>query len=193
MSFQKSSTGTLNDYLFHKNTIQVPHIGNNLKINRANIETVIILLVPKNLVANPVGEDIVLNWDPVGEVVAGEMVELYQHDETPANGLYQWFNFGYGVVFDISAYAGASIEMVDFHHSSYGITGTWSYMFHIVDWNTFTEIDAVGPFQTTGDDIWEFEIPLGSIPTTTNMIGIFLEPMSNDPQIFRKEKIFTFT
>jgi len=148
----------------------------------SNTATVIILIIPKNLVANPIGEDIVLNWDPVGEVIQGEMIELYQHDSSPENGLYQWFDIGYGVVFDLSAYPGASIEMVDFHHSSYGITGTWSYMFHIVDWNTFTEIDAAGPFRTTGDDIWEFEIPLGSIATTTNMVGIFLEPMSNDPQ-----------
>jgi hypothetical protein len=148
----------------------------------SNMETVIILITPQNLFAEPVAEDIVLSWDPVGIVIEGNMVELYQHDETPANGLYQWFNIGYGVIFDISAYPGATVEMVDFHHSSYGITGTWSYMFHIVDWTTYTEIGTAGPFQTTGDDIWEFEIPMGSIPTTTNQIGVFLEPMSNDPQ-----------
>ncbi len=149
----------------------------------SNMETVIILITPQNLVADADGDgNIVLDWDPVGEVVLGNMVELFQHDETPANGLFQWFNIGYGVVFDISAYPGASVEMVDFHHSSFEVYGTWSYMLHIVDWTTFTEIGTAGPFQTTGDDIWEFEIPLGSVPTTTSQIGIFLEPMSNDPQ-----------
>ncbi len=142
-----------------------------------------VLISPKNLVANADGEgNIVLNWDPVGEVLQGNMVELYQHDEIPTNGMYQWFNIGYGVIFDLSAYPDATVEMVDFHHASWGITGIWSYMFHIVDWSTYTEIDAVGPFQTTGDDIWEFEIPLGSIAPTSNLVGIFLEPMSNDPQ-----------
>ena len=64
------------------------------------------------------------------------MVELYQHDETPVNGVFQWFNFGYGVVFNLAAYPGATIEMIDFHHASWGITGTWSYTIHIVDWTT---------------------------------------------------------
>ena len=127
-------------------------------------------------------EDIELEWDGVGNVIAGNMVELYQHDDTPANGLYQWFDFGYGVTFDLSAYEGATIEKVDFHHSSYGITGTWNYMFHVVDMTTFTEIDFAGPFATTGDDIWEFDIDLGSVPSTSNVIGIFLEPMSNESQ-----------
>ncbi len=148
----------------------------------SNSQSVVIIIVPTNLVANAVDEDIVLEWDAVGNVVAGEMMEFYQHDENPANGLYQWFDFGYGVIFDLSAYPDATVEMADFHHSSYGITGTWSYMIHIVDWNTMTEIDAAGPFQTTGNDIWELEIPLGSIAPSTNLVGIFLEPMSNDPQ-----------
>jgi len=55
-------------------------------------------------------------------------------------------------------------------------------MFRIVDWTTYTEIGLAGPFQTTGDDKWEIDIPMGSVPTTSNQIGIFLEPMSNDPQ-----------
>jgi len=163
-------------------TYYVTSVYNEGESLPSNIEIVVILISPKNLVADAIGDDIVLNWEAVGEVQQGEMVELYQHDSSPENGLYQWFDFGYGVVFDLSAYPNAVIEMADFYHSSYGITGTWSYMLHIVDWNTFTEINAVGPFQTTGNDVWELEIPLGSISGTTNLVGIFLEPMSNDPQ-----------
>jgi hypothetical protein len=149
----------------------------------SNTSTLVILITPKNLAAIADGEgNIVLNWDPVGEVITGQMVELYQHDGTPDNGLYEWFNFGYGVVFDLSAYPDATLEMADFFHESWGLTGTWSYMFHIVDWNTLTEIGTAGPFQTTGDDQWEVEIPLGSVMSTSNQIGIFMEPMSNDPQ-----------
>ena len=143
---------------------------------------VVLILAPTNLEANVDGDNIILDWDAVGEVSTGELIELYQHDETPANGLYQWFDFGYGVIYDLSGYTETTIEMVDFHHSSYGITGTWSYLIHIVDWSTFTEIAEIGPFQTTGNDIWELEIPLESVVPTGNLIGIFLEPMSNEPQ-----------
>jgi len=148
----------------------------------SNTQTVVILLTPQNLTASSDGSgNIVLNWESVGEVQEGEMVELYQHDNDPVNGMYEWFDFGYGVVFDLSAYPGATVEMVDFHHASWGVTGIWSYMFHIVDWNTFTEVAYAGPFQTTANDIWELEIPLGSIDPGTTQVGIFLEPMSNDP------------
>jgi hypothetical protein len=145
--------------------------------------TVLILIKPKNLVAQEdYNGNIVLNWDGVGEVHSGEMVELYQHDGMPNNGLYEWFEIGYGAVFDLSAYPDATIELADFYHESWGLSGIWSYKFHIVDWENLTELAVVGPFQTTGDDKWEVEIPLGSVSPTSNLIGIFLEPMSNDPQ-----------
>ncbi len=149
----------------------------------SNSASVVLLLVPSNLVAEADNDgNIVLDWDGVGNVSTGEMIKLSQHNENPANGLYEWFDFGYGVVYDLSGYTGTTIEMVDFYHSSYGITGTWSYMIHMVDWNYQTEIAQFGPFQTTGNDTWELEIPLGSTLPTSNLIGIFLEPMSNDPQ-----------
>ncbi|MCB0804602.1 MAG: choice-of-anchor J domain-containing protein, partial [Bacteroidales bacterium] len=145
-------------------------------------QTVIILLVPQDLTAAADGNgNIGLSWESVGEVQDGQMVDLYQHDNDPVNGMYQSFNLGYGVVFDLSAYPGSTVEMADFHHASWGTTGTWSYIFHIVDWSNFSEIGFAGPFQTTGDDTWEFEIPLGSIDPGTTQVGIFLEPLSNDP------------
>ncbi len=148
----------------------------------SNSVTLVILLVPKNLVANANEDgDIVLTWDSLGEVLEGDFVELSQHDGNPVDGLYQYFNNGYGVVFDLSAYPGATIEMADFHHASWGLTGSWFYKFHVVDWTTATSIAEFGPFTTTGDDIWETEISLGSVEATGNLIGIFMEPMSNDP------------
>ncbi len=148
----------------------------------SNAATVVILFVPQNLTANAnVEGEIVLNWDPLEEVLVGDFVELFQHDGIPVNGLYQYFNNGYGVVFDLSAYPGATIEMADFHHGSWGLTGTWFYKFHVVDWTTATSIAEFGPFSTTGDDVWETEISLGSVEATSNLIGIFMEPMSVDP------------
>jgi hypothetical protein len=157
-------------------------VYNNGDSQPSNSQTVVILITPQNLTAAADGSgNIVLNWESVGTVQEGEWLELFQHDDNPVNGLFQWFDYGYGVVFNLSAYPGSTVEMVDFHHASWGITGTWSYMLHIVDWNTSTEIAFAGPFETTGNDTWELEIPLGSLDPGTSQVGIFLEPMSNDP------------
>ncbi len=142
---------------------------------------VVILIKPANLTAQEEGNDIALSWTGVGDVHTGQMVELYQHDGIAVNGNYQWFNIGYGVVFDLSQYPDATLEMVDFFHQSWDVYGTWMYRFHIVDWTTLTELAVVGPFQTTGDDQWELNIPLGSIASGGSQIGVFLEPMSHDP------------
>ncbi|MEZ5082708.1 MAG: T9SS type A sorting domain-containing protein [Bacteroidales bacterium] len=85
------------------------------------------------------------------------------------------------MVYDLSAYPDATIEMVDFHHGSWGNTGTWYYKMHVVDWNTFTSIAEFGPFTTTGDDIYEIGVPLGSVAPNSNLVGVFMEPMSFDP------------
>jgi hypothetical protein len=126
------------------------------------------------------GEDIELMWDAPGGG-AGEMIELVQHDGQENNGWYQSYDNGYGVVYDLAAYPGATIEMVDFRHSSWGVTGTWDYKIRIVDWDTYTELAELGPFQTTGNDAWEQEVDLGSYAGASGMVGIFMEPMGNDP------------
>ncbi|MEZ5197077.1 MAG: T9SS type A sorting domain-containing protein [Bacteroidales bacterium] len=119
-----------------------------------------------------------VDWDaPAG---AGDLIELWQHDGTFSNAYYQAYDYGYGVVYDLSGYSDVTIEYCDFRHSSWGINGTWDYKIHIVDWDTYTELAVVGPLQSTGNDQWEEGIVLGSIPES-GMVGIFLEPMSNDP------------
>jgi len=110
----------------------------------------------------------------------GQMYELIQHDGNPVNGYYQSFDNGYGVVYDLSGYTNVTVEMVDFRHSSWGVYGTWDYSIHIVDWDTYTELSEVSGLQTTGNDIWEEGIDLGSVPES-GMVGIFMEPMGNDP------------
>ncbi len=127
-----------------------------------------------------IGTDFDITWDAPGSG-SGELMELSQHDNTPNNGYYQAYDNGYGVVFDLAAYPGATIEAIDFHHASWGVTGTWDYKIHIVDWDTYTELAELGPFQTTVNDDWEMDVDLGSYAGASGMVGIILEPMSNDP------------
>jgi len=164
-------------------TYYVTAVYNGEESVPSNESMVVILLIPQNLVANADGDgDIELNWEPVGNVLVGENIELSQHDGTPVNGYYQYFNNGYGVVYDLSAYPDATIEAIDFHHASWGNYGTWFYKVHIIDWNTFTTIAQFGPFTTTGDDIWEEGIDLGSIAPNSSLVAVLIEPMSLDPE-----------
>jgi hypothetical protein len=142
------------------------------------------LLAPCDLIGPDyviAGEPIELSWTAPEDCVGGDMVELVQHDGQENNGWYQSYDNGYGVVYDLAAYPGATIEMVDFRHSSWGVTGTWDYKIRIVDWDTYTELAELGPFQTTGNDAWEQEVDLGSYAGASGLVGIFMEPMGNDP------------
>jgi hypothetical protein len=108
--------------------------------------------------------------------------KLFQWSGTPDNGYFQAYNNAYGVVYDLATYPDAALNKIDFHHASWGTTGTWQYNIHVVDWTTFAELAVVGPLSTTGDDKWENGVLLGNIPGVGGkMIGIMLEPLSNSP------------
>ncbi|MDP8200541.1 MAG: FlgD immunoglobulin-like domain containing protein [Candidatus Tenebribacter burtonii] len=113
-----------------------------------------------------------LTW----EAPEGQLFELIQHNGVPADGYFQSFDYGYGVVYDLTGYTDVTLEMLDFRHSSWETYGIWDYALHIVDWDTQTEIAVVTDLQTTGDDIWEENISLGSV-SETSLVGVFMEPM----------------
>ena len=154
------------------------------KVKRINLLVAILILAlcgvlplvgqtlypPRNLEVTP---SAYATWDP-----PGELHELIQHDGNPVNAYYQYYGYGYGVVYDVSGYTDVTIEMLDFRHSPWGVFGTWDYNLHIVDWDTYTEIATVTGLQTTGNDIWEEGIYLGSVPAS-GLVGVFLEPLSN--------------
>ncbi len=109
-------------------------------------------------------------------------VNITQGYGDPGNGWYQKYNSGYGVVYDLSAYPDALINMTKYHHTSWGTTGIWDYKVHIVNWDTKTIISTAGPFQTTGDDQWEDNIALGDVATGgATQVAILVEPLSNSP------------
>jgi hypothetical protein len=136
---------------------------------------VIILDPPVNLAVDE--STGLLTWEAPGGG-GGDLVELIQHDGNAENAYYQAYDSGYGVVYDLSGYTNVTVEMVDFRHSSWGITGTWDYSIHIVDWDTYTELAEVTGLQSIVNDDWELEIDLGSV-SASGLVGIFMEPMGN--------------
>ena len=135
---------------------------------------------PVNLSAILNYTGVTLSW--VAPCTTTQLVKLSQWAGTPDNGYYQEFNNAYGVVYDLTGYPVVLLNKIDFHHASWGVTGTWKYKIHVVNWTTFNELAAIGPVYTTGNDTWEVNVPLGDIPDAGgNLIGIMLEPLSNLP------------
>lgn len=135
---------------------------------------------PLNLSGTASGINVHLVWE-APDTTSGGPLKLYQHDSNPANAYYQSYNMGYGTVYDLTNYPDATLHSIDFHHSSWGILGTWQYKIHVVDWDNFTEIAVLGPYTTTGNDLWENGIILDSLENLGGgLVGIILEPLSNN-------------
>jgi hypothetical protein len=123
--------------------------------------------------------DVLVSWSDVEPL---ELIKITQNPGAPANGYFQSYGFGYGVAYDLSAYPDAMVNSLDFHHASWGTTGTWEYNIHIFDWDTKTLIETVGPITTTGNDLWEMGVELGDIATGgVSTVAILMEPLSNSP------------
>jgi hypothetical protein len=123
--------------------------------------------------------DVLLTWSDVEPL---ELIKITQNPGAPANAYFQQYGYGYGVAYDLSAYPDALVNSLDFHHASWGVTGTWQYNIHIFDWDTKTLIETVGPITTTGNDIWELGVDLGNVATGgVSTVAILMEPLSNSP------------
>ena len=151
-----------------------------------NIHVYAACRAPMDLMGNQV------NWEPKAYLEwvepdcesgpSGQLVKLSQWNGGPDNGYFQSFNMAYGVVYDLASYPDATLELVDFHHASWGTLGTWDYKIHVVNWNTYQLIETFGPFQTTGNDKWENGIQIGQLMGYGGgLVGIMLEPLGNVP------------
>jgi len=130
---------------------------------------------PRNLTAIAGNGYVQLDWQP--PVVNG-MYEIACHDGAPFNGYVQLYEQGYGAIFDLSAYSGATLSQLDFRHSSYGVSGTWAYKVHLINWTTQQSIAVVEGLNTTGNDTWEEGIDLGDY-NASDMVGVFIEPLGH--------------
>ncbi|NTW23874.1 MAG: T9SS type A sorting domain-containing protein, partial [Lentimicrobium sp.] len=121
--------------------------------------------------------DVLLTWS---DILPLELVQITQNPGAPANGYFQQYGYGYGVAYDMSAYPDALVNSIDFHHASWGTTGTWNYKIHVYNWDTKTLIGTYGPFQTTGNDTWEMGVELPNVSTGgASIVAILMEPLSN--------------
>ncbi len=121
------------------------------------------------------GFDATLSWDLAP-------MELVQHSGVPASdgGYYQSFGNGYGVIYDLTPYTDAVVSEMDFHHVSWGLTGTWEYKIHVVDWDAQSIVYTTDMLTTTGDDQWEEGIDLNDIEGLGGKnVAILLEPFGN--------------
>ncbi|OQX70612.1 MAG: hypothetical protein B6D62_04180 [Candidatus Cloacimonas sp. 4484_275] len=109
-----------------------------------------------------------------------EEIEIFYHDGIPAGSFYEIFDYAYGTVFNLNEYENPVLERIDFHHSSYGVMGPHNYNIHIINWSSHETISVIENLSTTVNDSWETGIELGEIPAPSQ-VGIFLEPLSNDP------------
>ncbi len=133
---------------------------------------------PRNLQA--VGGDgfVTLTWD--APIIDG-LYQVRYHDSNPFNAYWQYFNRGYGVVYDLTQYENPVLQRLDFRHSPYNdIMGPHDYNLHILDWDEREVITIIENLQTTVDDDWETDINLGEIEGVDN-VAIFLEPLGHDP------------
>jgi hypothetical protein len=117
---------------------------------------------------------IYLEWNGMEEVF------ITQNPGAPANGYFQSWDYGYGVVYDLSSYPDALAHTIEFHHASWGVFGPFDYNIHIINWDTEETIAVLGPFITTGDDIWEMNVDLGDVDLMgAANVGFLMEPLSN--------------
>lgn len=137
------------------------------------------LLPPENLTATAGDGFVQLAWDEPGGEPPPDLIMLRQHSNVATNAYYQQYDRGYGVIFDLDDYPGATLEYVDFRHSPWGINGTWQYKIHIIDWTNYNTLAVIGPLNTTVNNGWELDIDLGSIVGNDDLVGILIEPMSN--------------
>ncbi|MEE4177577.1 MAG: choice-of-anchor J domain-containing protein [Bacteroides sp.] len=140
-----------------------------------------ILAAPYGVSIDPYNQgdgNALLTWN------SAEMTMLYQHDGAiPAepNAFYQSMDNGYGVVYDLTAFPDAVVEAIDFHHLQWGLpNGTYPYLVHIINWETKTIIETVGPINTLVNDAWEEAVDLGAVSVAgLSQVAILIQPQGN--------------
>lgn len=161
---------------------------NSANISSWDVDNIIVDIhcyPPSNLEGMFVGQDVLLTWSPpfcqvIEEYWVPDSLEM--HNGNAVWSVTQAFDWIYGSVFDLTAFPNTILHSIDFHHVPDGLTGTWPYRIHVVDWETKTEHATTGLISTTGDDHWEFGISLDSVRGLGGkMVGVFVQPMGNEP------------
>lgn len=132
--------------------------------------------LPISVTACPAGPDVQLHWS-----LSRPQTRLWQHNDKPTSGWFQKMNKAYGALFNLSAYANATLEQLDFNHYSWQLLhGPYRYRVHIynmMDSTQIAEIEGITSQDSWGSAQWETAVDLGSLSDLT-WVGIFIEPLS---------------
>lgn len=159
--------------------IQTVHIG------EGQVGQVAFLLqrreyLPMALSAHPIGPNVYLSWS-----LQRPQTRLTHHNTKPASGWFQKLRYGYGVLFDLSGYQGASLEQVDFNHYAWQVMhGPYLYRVHVYDMVDSTEvarIDGITSQDSYASPQWETAVDLGGL-VDLSRVGIFIEPLSGSTE-----------
>jgi len=136
--------------------------------------------LPMALSAHPVGPNVQLSWG-----LRRPQTRIAHHNSKPVSGWFQKLRSGYGTLFDLSGYQGASLEQVDFNHYSWQVMhGPYLYRVHVYDMVDSTEVaqvDGITSQDSYASPQWEPAVDLGAL-TGLSRVGIFIEPLSGSAE-----------
>lgn len=136
--------------------------------------------LPIALSAHPVGPNVHLSWS-----LQRPQTHVAHHNAKPVSGWFQKLRAGYGVLFDLSGFQGASLEQVDFNHYAWQVMhGPYLYRVHVYDMVDSTEvarIDGITSKDSYASPQWETAVDLGGL-TGLSRVGIFIEPLSGSAE-----------
>ena len=132
---------------------------------------------PKNIVVTNTAQGPNITWD-----YAQPDTIISYNDGVPGGiwGLVQ--TAGLGVIFDLSAYPGATLEEIDFiHYGNETVAGPYYFNIHVYDMDSLIEVATLDSL--IADDAYlspryETYVSLGSLPYVKN-VGIFIQGLSS--------------
>ncbi len=132
------------------------------------------LLAPGDLTATIVDNvNVKLSWSEPTDII-----QLSYHNNIAYDAYIQRSDEAYGTVFDLFEYPGATLEFLDFRHSSWDVFGNWEYEILILDWKEQKLLASITD-TTTVNDGWETNIDLESL-AGVDLVGIFILPLGNE-------------
>jgi len=131
-------------------------------------------------------KDIAINDTPQGPKITWDYTQpdtIFSYNDGVPGGIWGLVETaGLGVVFDLSAYPGATLEEIDFiHYGNETVAGPYYFNIHIYDMDSLKEVATLDSL-VAGDALfsprYETYVSLGSLPFVKN-VGIFIQGLTS--------------